>query len=291
MIVADSYGEMVQIAEEIASEHVQGMAAEPDYSLKTCTPSFRLDGRRALVTAAGRGIGLAAAAALAQAGAEVTLVARTASEIEEAAADFVAAGHKAKAATLDVSDLAAGQCIFRMSRSVPRAPQQCLHQSSQADVGSERGRFRCRPRPQREKRLLRGPGLRETLDGYGHARLADPHGIADGPCRWTEPLAVLCQQVGDGRHEQGLCARPCGPRHPLEHHSAYLHRNAPDQTLLRRRSLQGQGPVQDQARADRPARRPHGRRAVPRIRCLRHDDRHQPRRRWRLDCRIVAIAE
>ena len=29
------------------------------------TPSFRLDGRRALVTGAGRGIGLAAAAALA----------------------------------------------------------------------------------------------------------------------------------------------------------------------------------------------------------------------------------
>ena len=33
------------------------------------TPSFRLDGRRALVTGAGRGIGLAAASALSQAGA------------------------------------------------------------------------------------------------------------------------------------------------------------------------------------------------------------------------------
>ncbi|WP_335904901.1 SDR family NAD(P)-dependent oxidoreductase, partial [Acidisphaera sp. L21] len=45
------------------------------------TPSLRLDGQRALVTGAGRGIGLAAAAALAQAGAHVTLVARTGDEI------------------------------------------------------------------------------------------------------------------------------------------------------------------------------------------------------------------
>ncbi|MGB6351155.1 MAG: SDR family NAD(P)-dependent oxidoreductase, partial [Pseudolabrys sp.] len=40
------------------------------------TPSFRLDGKHALVTGGGRGIGLAAAAALAEAGAEVTLAAR-----------------------------------------------------------------------------------------------------------------------------------------------------------------------------------------------------------------------
>ena len=41
------------------------------------TPSFRLDGKRALVTGASSGIGLAAAVALAEAGAEVTVAARS----------------------------------------------------------------------------------------------------------------------------------------------------------------------------------------------------------------------
>ena len=36
------------------------------------TPSLRLDGKRALISGAGRGIGLAAATALADAGAQVT---------------------------------------------------------------------------------------------------------------------------------------------------------------------------------------------------------------------------
>jgi NAD(P)-dependent dehydrogenase (short-subunit alcohol dehydrogenase family) len=68
-------------------------------------PSFRLDGKRALVTGGGRGIGLAAASALAQAGAEVTLVARTRAEIEAAAQAIVARGDKAGALPLDVTDL------------------------------------------------------------------------------------------------------------------------------------------------------------------------------------------
>ena len=73
------------------------------------TASFRLDGKRALVTGAGRGIGLTAAAALAEAGAHVTLAARTTQEIEEAAATIRARGQQAAALTLDVTDLAAMQ--------------------------------------------------------------------------------------------------------------------------------------------------------------------------------------
>lgn len=67
------------------------------------TPSFRLEGRRAVVTGAGRGIGLAAAAALAEAGAHVTLVARTQQEIQSGAEAIVAQGGKAEWAILDVT--------------------------------------------------------------------------------------------------------------------------------------------------------------------------------------------
>jgi NAD(P)-dependent dehydrogenase (short-subunit alcohol dehydrogenase family) len=68
-------------------------------------PSFRLDGRRALVTGAGRGIGLAAAATLADAGAHVLLCARSTDEIEAAAAAIRGAGGTAEAVMLDVTDL------------------------------------------------------------------------------------------------------------------------------------------------------------------------------------------
>jgi NAD(P)-dependent dehydrogenase (short-subunit alcohol dehydrogenase family) len=71
------------------------------------TPSFRLDGRRALVTGAGRGIGLAAAAALAEAGAAVTLAARSGAEVEAAATAIRATGGVAEALALDVTDLGA----------------------------------------------------------------------------------------------------------------------------------------------------------------------------------------
>lgn len=70
-------------------------------------PSLRLDGRRALVTGAGRGIGMACAAALAQAGAHVVVVSRTVAEIDSVAAAIRAEGGSAESLVLDVTDIAA----------------------------------------------------------------------------------------------------------------------------------------------------------------------------------------
>jgi NAD(P)-dependent dehydrogenase (short-subunit alcohol dehydrogenase family) len=71
------------------------------------TPSFRLDGQRALVTGASKGIGRAGAVALAAAGAEVVLAARTLPEMEATVAELAAAGLKASTVALDVTDRAA----------------------------------------------------------------------------------------------------------------------------------------------------------------------------------------
>ncbi|WP_423199742.1 MULTISPECIES: SDR family NAD(P)-dependent oxidoreductase [unclassified Cupriavidus] len=68
---------------------------------------FRLDGKRALVTGGGRGLGLAAGVALAQAGARVTLAARSRDELDAACAAIREQGGSADALVLDVTDAAA----------------------------------------------------------------------------------------------------------------------------------------------------------------------------------------
>src|SRR5689334_14367947 len=67
---------------------------------------FRLDGKVALVTGAGRGIGRGIALALAAAGAELVLNSRTAAELDSVAGMIAAQGGRASALPFDVTDSA-----------------------------------------------------------------------------------------------------------------------------------------------------------------------------------------
>lgn len=66
---------------------------------------FRLDGKRALVTGAGRGIGRAIAKAYAESGAAVTLCARSEDETGAVAREIAAAGGQAEVLTQDILDI------------------------------------------------------------------------------------------------------------------------------------------------------------------------------------------
>jgi NAD(P)-dependent dehydrogenase (short-subunit alcohol dehydrogenase family) len=79
-------------------------------------PSFRLDGRRALVTGASRGIGLAGASALAQAGAHVVCASRQSPELDDVVAAINGEGWSAEKLVLDVSD------VYEIERAVAGRP-------------------------------------------------------------------------------------------------------------------------------------------------------------------------
>ena len=71
------------------------------------TPSFRLEGRTALVTGATSGLGLGAAVALAEAGAEVTLLARNVDKLATTERLFQREGWPVQTVACDMSDLGA----------------------------------------------------------------------------------------------------------------------------------------------------------------------------------------
>ena len=84
------------------------------------TPSFRLDGKRALVTGGTSGIGLGCAVALAEHGAHVTLAARNVDRMKDAASEMRAEGWTVDTVTMDVAEAVkaakAGQVEFRVEK-------------------------------------------------------------------------------------------------------------------------------------------------------------------------------
>ena len=72
--------------------------------MSSMSERFSLTGRVAIVTGAGKGIGRACAMALAEAGADVALAARTAADLEMVAAHIHALGRRALVVPTDVAD-------------------------------------------------------------------------------------------------------------------------------------------------------------------------------------------
>ncbi|MDA8019095.1 MAG: SDR family oxidoreductase [Thermoanaerobaculia bacterium] len=78
-------------------------------------PARPLDGRRAVVTGGGRGIGAATARALAALGAAVVVSARSRDQIDAVAGELSSAGHSARAVSCDVSDPDSIESLFEQA--------------------------------------------------------------------------------------------------------------------------------------------------------------------------------
>lgn len=88
------------------------------------SPSFRLDGKTAVVTGAGRGLGRALALGLAEAGADLVLMARSGQELGEVAGLATGLGRRALAVEADLTD----------RRSIERAFKEALTLTGRVDI-------------------------------------------------------------------------------------------------------------------------------------------------------------
>ena len=91
---------------------ITSTASSPEVPLSAPLPTFRLDGRVALVTGASSGLGARFAEVLAGAGAHVVLAARRVDALERHAEALRAAGGKASAVQMDVTSAASVAAAF-----------------------------------------------------------------------------------------------------------------------------------------------------------------------------------
>ncbi|MGC6517564.1 MAG: SDR family NAD(P)-dependent oxidoreductase [Candidatus Puniceispirillaceae bacterium] len=77
------------------------------------TPSFRLDGKKALIPGGATGIGFGCACALAEAGAEVTIAARRKDVVDEAADCLRKEGYQAEGLSMDISDISGTKSLLQ----------------------------------------------------------------------------------------------------------------------------------------------------------------------------------
>jgi 7-alpha-hydroxysteroid dehydrogenase len=104
---------------------------------------FRVTGQAAVVTGAGRGIGAATAIALAQAGADVLISARTEDQLAKVAREIETAGRRAVVVPADLSDLDAAAGLARAAAEA----------FGRLDIGVKTSAARCRGRSWRRSRI------------------------------------------------------------------------------------------------------------------------------------------
>ena len=251
------------------------------------TPSFRLDGKRALVTGGGRGIGLAAASALAAAGAHVTLAARTKAEIDEAAAAIRARGEKADALVLDVTDVEAAKTALAKLE-----PYQILINNAGSnrpaylpDVKVEDFDFIFALNVRAAFFMAQTVALRliEAKLPGSIINISSQMGHV-GAARRT----VYCaSQARDGGFHQGDGDRTRAAQHPRQFTRADLPGNADDRPFFENKAFRDEVLSQDQARPARATGRTHRRDRVPRFGRVVIDDRLGAGARRRLDSGVI----
>jgi 7-alpha-hydroxysteroid dehydrogenase len=165
--------------------HARG--ADPQDSI---LDRFRLDGRVALLSGAGRGIGAGAAQALAEAGADVAIVARTAEQLEKAAAQLrERTGRRALPIAADAQDPAAtADVVDRVVAEFGRLDV----------VVSVTGGAYPRPFLQTDDDTLRESFGKNVIDGLRLVRLAVPHLLRSDVASVVMVSSAIGHVVGRG---------------------------------------------------------------------------------------------
>jgi 7-alpha-hydroxysteroid dehydrogenase len=147
------------------------MAEQSNGGAGSILDRFRLDGQVAVISGAGQGIGAATALALADAGADVALLARTGADLEAVAEQVRARGRNAAVLPVDVNDLDA----------LAEAVAGTVAQLGRLDiVVNNAGGSRSRLFPDTTVRHLESSFHFNVSSAFELSRLALPHQLANG---------------------------------------------------------------------------------------------------------------